>query len=107
MVPHETIEQKILSVLPAEGHSERIIAIVGVADAAKGEALVLLSSVDLDLPQLACEMTESGFRLLLPEALLEDRPLSAAALADEADEWKSIGLRLEVKPLRDAGAKAA
>jgi hypothetical protein len=52
-------------------------------------------------------MTESGFRLLLPEALLERRPLSAAALADEADEWKSVGLRLEVKPLRDAAAEAA
>ena len=44
---------------------------------------------------------------VLPEALLEHRPLSAAALADEADEWKSIGLRLDVKPLRDAAAKAA
>jgi acyl-[acyl-carrier-protein]-phospholipid O-acyltransferase / long-chain-fatty-acid--[acyl-carrier-protein] ligase len=52
MVPHETIEQKILSVLVTTEHSERLIAIVGVADAAKGEALVLLSSVDLDLPSI-------------------------------------------------------
>ena len=52
-------------------------------------------------------MTDSGFRVLLPEALLESRPLSAAALAEEADEWKSIGLRLEVKALRDAASKAA
>lgn len=64
------------------------------------------SRTDLDLPQFGCEVTESGFRLLLPADLLEQRPLSAAALADEADEWKSIGLRLEVKPLRDA-ARAA
>ncbi|MFH1045079.1 MAG: hypothetical protein V1796_08600 [Pseudomonadota bacterium] len=42
-----------------------------------------------------------------PEDLLAHRPLSAAALADEADEWKSIGRRLEVKPLRDAAARAA
>ena len=70
-------------------------------------SLFCRSRTDLELPQIACEMTESGFRLLLPEALLENRPLSAAALADEADEWKSIGLRLDVKPLRDAAAKAA
>src|SRR5213082_4099277 len=49
MVPHETIEQKILSVLEMAEHSERVIAIVGVTDEAKGEALVLLSSIDLDL----------------------------------------------------------
>jgi exopolyphosphatase/guanosine-5'-triphosphate,3'-diphosphate pyrophosphatase len=70
-------------------------------------SLFCRSRTDLDLSQLACEMTESGFRLLLPEAMLENRPLSAAALVDEADEWKSIGLRLEVKPLRDPAVKAA
>src|SRR5207237_1584554 len=52
MVPHETIEQKILSVLEMAEHSERVIAIVGVSDEAKGEALVLLSSIDLDLARL-------------------------------------------------------
>jgi exopolyphosphatase / guanosine-5'-triphosphate,3'-diphosphate pyrophosphatase len=70
-------------------------------------SLFCRSRTDIELPQVACEMSDSGFRLLLPEALLENRPLSAAALADEADEWKSIGLRLELKPLRDAAAKAA
>jgi hypothetical protein len=52
-------------------------------------------------------MTEAGFRLLLPESLLENRPLSAAALAEESEEWKSIGLRLEVKLLRDSATNAA
>jgi acyl-[acyl-carrier-protein]-phospholipid O-acyltransferase/long-chain-fatty-acid--[acyl-carrier-protein] ligase len=60
MVPHETIERKIVSVLPTGEHSERIIAIVGVADAAKGEALVLLSSVDLDLPSVRAALSEIG-----------------------------------------------
>jgi acyl-[acyl-carrier-protein]-phospholipid O-acyltransferase / long-chain-fatty-acid--[acyl-carrier-protein] ligase len=60
MVPHETIEQKVLSVLPTGEHSERVIAIVGVADATKGEALVLLSSVDLDLPRLRAALSEIG-----------------------------------------------
>ena len=70
-------------------------------------SLFCRSRTDFDLPRLGCELTESGFRLLLPDDLLEQRPLSAAALADEADEWKSIGLRLEVKPLRDAATRAA
>ncbi len=70
-------------------------------------SLFCRSRTDLDLPLLGCEITDSGFRLLLPEALLENRPLSAAALADEADEWKSIGLRLEIKSLRDSAAKPA
>jgi exopolyphosphatase/guanosine-5'-triphosphate,3'-diphosphate pyrophosphatase len=70
-------------------------------------SLFCRSRTDLDLPRLECELTESGFRLLLPADLLEQRPLIAAALADEADEWKSIGLRLEMKPLRDAAARAA
>ena len=60
MVPHETIEQKIVSVLLTGEHSVRIIAIVGVADAAKGEALVLLSSVDLDLPRIRAALFETG-----------------------------------------------
>jgi exopolyphosphatase/guanosine-5'-triphosphate,3'-diphosphate pyrophosphatase len=70
-------------------------------------SLFCRSRTDLDLPLLGCEMTDSGFRLLLPESLLEQRPLSAAALSDEADEWKSIGLRLELKPLPDTASKAA
>jgi acyl-[acyl-carrier-protein]-phospholipid O-acyltransferase/long-chain-fatty-acid--[acyl-carrier-protein] ligase len=60
MVPHETIEQKIVSVLPTGEHTDRVIAIVGVPDAAKGEALVLLSSVDLNLPTVRAALAEIG-----------------------------------------------
>src|SRR5437763_450887 len=58
MVPHETIEQKILSVLEMAEHSERVIAIVGVTEEAKGEALVLLSSIDLDLARLRADLAK-------------------------------------------------
>src|SRR5205814_2542687 len=44
MVPHETIEQKIIDLLELCGRDERPIAIVGVQDGAKGEALGLLSA---------------------------------------------------------------
>jgi acyl-[acyl-carrier-protein]-phospholipid O-acyltransferase/long-chain-fatty-acid--[acyl-carrier-protein] ligase len=60
MVPHETIEQKVVEALTTEEHSDRFIAIVGVADAAKGEALVILSSIDLDLPALRAKLSEAG-----------------------------------------------
>jgi exopolyphosphatase/guanosine-5'-triphosphate,3'-diphosphate pyrophosphatase len=70
-------------------------------------SLFCRSRTDLDLPRLACELTESGFRLLLPPDLLEGRPLTAAALDEEAEQWKSIGLRLELQPLPDAAARAA
>src|SRR6266403_1677051 len=49
MVPHETIESKIVDLLGFSGIEERPIAIMGVQDEAKGEALVLLSAVDIDL----------------------------------------------------------
>ena len=70
MVPHETIEQKIVSVLQAGEQSERVFAIVGVADAAKGEALVLLSSIDVDLPRLRAALSEIGVpNLWIPKTI--------------------------------------
>src|SRR5213592_108466 len=60
MVPHETIEQKIIDLLELSGRDERPIAIIGVQDEAKGEALVLLSAVDLDLAELRKKLQEAG-----------------------------------------------
>src|SRR5438093_1249305 len=51
MVPHEVIEHKIVDLLDLSGKDERMVAIVGVQDKVKGEALVLLSAVDVDLAQ--------------------------------------------------------
>jgi acyl-[acyl-carrier-protein]-phospholipid O-acyltransferase/long-chain-fatty-acid--[acyl-carrier-protein] ligase len=85
MVPHETIEQKILSVLPATSHSERVIAIVGVADEAKGEALVLLSAVDIDLPGLRAALSDIGVpNLWIPKVVrrVDAIPLLASGKLD-------------------------
>ncbi|MFL6584541.1 MAG: AMP-binding protein [Chthoniobacterales bacterium] len=60
MVPHETIEQKIIAVLQLEAESDRQIAIVGIADEAKGEALVLLSSIDVELAMLRSALIAAG-----------------------------------------------
>ncbi|QTN31686.1 AMP-binding protein [Akkermansiaceae bacterium] len=45
MVPHETIESAINQVLNLDSETERKIAIVGVPDEQKGEAIVLLSTI--------------------------------------------------------------
>jgi acyl-[acyl-carrier-protein]-phospholipid O-acyltransferase/long-chain-fatty-acid--[acyl-carrier-protein] ligase len=60
MVPHEAIEQKIIGALGLEGQSERLIAIIGVADESKGEALVLLSAIDIDVAHLRTKLNEGG-----------------------------------------------
>ncbi|HXM33260.1 MAG TPA: AMP-binding protein [Chthoniobacterales bacterium] len=85
MVPHETIEQKILSVLEMAEHSERVIAIVGVADEAKGEALVLLSSIELDLARLRADLAKIGVpNLWIPKTLrrIDAIPLLASGKLD-------------------------
>src|SRR5256885_92963 len=43
MVPHEGVEQKIIELLGFSGKDERVVAIVGVQDESKGEALILLA----------------------------------------------------------------
>lgn len=45
MVPHETVEEYINQAMGLESDDQRAIAIVGVPDEKKGEALVLLSTV--------------------------------------------------------------
>ena len=87
MVPHEAIEQKILSVLLKEEQSERVIAIMGVPDEAKGEALVLLSSLELDLPQLRTALSEIGVpNLWIPKTVrrVEAIPVLASGKLDLA-----------------------
>jgi acyl-[acyl-carrier-protein]-phospholipid O-acyltransferase / long-chain-fatty-acid--[acyl-carrier-protein] ligase len=45
MVPHETVEAMINKVLELDAEAERRIAIVGVPDEQKGEAILLLSTI--------------------------------------------------------------
>jgi acyl-[acyl-carrier-protein]-phospholipid O-acyltransferase / long-chain-fatty-acid--[acyl-carrier-protein] ligase len=61
MVPHEAIEHKIIELLGLSGKDERPIAVVGVQDQAKGEALVLLSAIDIDAAELRKRLHEADF----------------------------------------------
>ncbi len=85
MVPHEAIESKIVDLLGFSGREERPIAIMGVQDEAKGEALVLLSAVDIDLAQLRKKLHEAGVpNLWIPKHVqrVESIPVLASGKLD-------------------------
>jgi acyl-[acyl-carrier-protein]-phospholipid O-acyltransferase/long-chain-fatty-acid--[acyl-carrier-protein] ligase len=62
MVPHETVEAAVNKVLGLDAESERRIAIVGVPDEQKGEAIVLLSTIAG--PALEQECIDLRYKLL-------------------------------------------
>jgi acyl-[acyl-carrier-protein]-phospholipid O-acyltransferase/long-chain-fatty-acid--[acyl-carrier-protein] ligase len=85
MVPHEAIEQKIIDLLELSGRDERPLAIVGIQDEAKGEALVLLSAVDIDLTELRKKLQEAGVpNLWIPKQVqrIEAIPVLASGKLD-------------------------
>jgi acyl-[acyl-carrier-protein]-phospholipid O-acyltransferase / long-chain-fatty-acid--[acyl-carrier-protein] ligase len=85
MVPHEAIEHKIIDLLGLCGKDERLIAIMGVRDETKGEALVLLSAIDVDLAQLRDKLREAGVpNLWIPKRVqrVESIPVLASGKLD-------------------------
>ena len=85
MVPHEAIEQKIVDLQDLSGRDERPIAVVGVQDEAKGEALVLLSAVDIDLAELRKKLQDTGVpNLWIPKHIqrIEAIPVLASGKLD-------------------------
>src|SRR5947207_901228 len=85
MGPHEAVEQKIVELLGFSGKDERLVAIVGVQDATKGEALVLLSTIDIDLAQLRAKLHEAGIsNLWIPKRVqrVEAIPVLASGKLD-------------------------
>ncbi len=84
MVPHETIETKIHELLQLP-KDERLVAVTGVPDEAKGEALVLLTARDLDLREVREKLTAAGLpNLWLPKKLhrIEAIPVLASGKLD-------------------------
>lgn len=70
MVPHETLEAKIAEALGKTIDSDRVFAVVGVPDAAKGEAIVLLAAEEVDLQALRSKLLEIGVPALwIPRVL--------------------------------------
>jgi acyl-[acyl-carrier-protein]-phospholipid O-acyltransferase/long-chain-fatty-acid--[acyl-carrier-protein] ligase len=86
MVPHETVETRIIELLDLP-RDERVIAIAGVPDEAKGEALVLLTSRDIDLKDLRDKLSAAGVpNLWIPKTIkrVEAIPVLASGKLDLA-----------------------
>jgi exopolyphosphatase/guanosine-5'-triphosphate,3'-diphosphate pyrophosphatase len=62
-------------------------------------ALLYLSRGDIALPRLSCKTTDAGYQVALPKGWLEEHPLTEAALVEEAGEWRTQGIRMEVREL--------
>ncbi|MGA0846068.1 MAG: AMP-binding protein, partial [Luteolibacter sp.] len=62
MVPHETIEAAVIQALNLDAETERKIAVLGVPDEQKGEAIVLLSTISG--PALEQECIDLRYKLL-------------------------------------------
>jgi acyl-[acyl-carrier-protein]-phospholipid O-acyltransferase/long-chain-fatty-acid--[acyl-carrier-protein] ligase len=79
MVPHETVESKIREVLKLAA-DEHAIAIAGVPDEAKGEMLVLLSTLDIDLAALRTGLNATGIpNLWVPKRVQKVEAIPALA----------------------------
>ena len=60
MVPHETVESHIVEALDLANEGERTCAIMGIPDEAKGEALVLLTTREIDGGDLRKKLNDAG-----------------------------------------------
>ncbi len=71
MVPHETVEAKIVETFGFSGEGERIVAITGAPDEAKGEVLVVLTTRDLSQNDLREKLSAAGIpNLWIPRHIL-------------------------------------
>ena len=83
MVPHETIEAHVNKALSYDSEAEKKIAIVGVPDEVKGEALVMLSSVEMDndsIKALRQKLLDSGVAALwIPKKIVKVEEIPSLA----------------------------
>ena len=85
MVPHETVEQKILAALKLGNEGERMLAVTSVVDPQKGEALVLLSTIEIDQAKLRSDLQDAGVpNLWIPKVIrrVEQIPVLATGKLD-------------------------
>jgi exopolyphosphatase/guanosine-5'-triphosphate,3'-diphosphate pyrophosphatase len=64
-------------------------------------SLILRSRSDASVPFLRVAADAGGFAIDLPQSWLDESPLSTAALDDEADHWKAVGMKLQVSGLSE------
>ena len=86
MVPHLTIEQKIIEALQQPSETQAV-AVFGVPDEKKGESIVLLTTLDVEVGDLRRKLTEAGLpNLWIPRTVrrVEVIPVLATGKLDLA-----------------------
>ena len=85
MVPHETIENKLIEVLDLKDAEMVPIVVSARLDDAKGEALVLLTTIDVDAELIKTKLTEEGLpNLWIPRIVkrVQEIPILASGKLD-------------------------
>ena len=60
MVPHGTVEHRIITAFGWDQHEGLVAVIVGVPDSSKGEALVLLTTYEVTVADIRAKLLEAG-----------------------------------------------
>lgn len=85
MVPHGTVEQKILAAFGWEQRESVVVVVVGVPDTSKGEALVLLTTEPIAVEDLREKLSDAGLaNLWIPRVIrcVEAIPLLGTGKVD-------------------------
>lgn len=70
MVPHGRVEEAVTQALGLREGDQPVVAVAGRPDSAKGEALVLLSTIEIDLKGIHKQLSDSGLsNLWIPREL--------------------------------------
>ncbi|HXA81028.1 MAG TPA: AMP-binding protein, partial [Opitutaceae bacterium] len=99
MVPHGTVEQKLAEAFALDQSEGPVVAVVGVPDAAKGEALVLLTTLDLGADQIRDNLVAAGLpNLWVPKIIrrVEKIPMLGTGKLD-LKGCKDLAMSSEVK----------
>ena len=71
MVPHGTVEQKIVEVFGWEEGDGPVVVVTGIPDPSKGEALVLLTTKDVTAADIRTKLLDAGFpNLWVPKIIV-------------------------------------
>jgi acyl-[acyl-carrier-protein]-phospholipid O-acyltransferase/long-chain-fatty-acid--[acyl-carrier-protein] ligase len=106
MAPHETIESKIVEIFGLKEEDERVVAITGLPDESKGEALVLLTTRELPLDKVREGLLAIGIpNLWVPRTIkrVDKIPILGSGKLDLA---KCKELALQERPVRKAESVA-
>jgi exopolyphosphatase/guanosine-5'-triphosphate,3'-diphosphate pyrophosphatase len=66
--------------------------------------LLMRSRTDAVLPPMRVSGDEGGFTIEIPQAWLDENPLTGSAFETESETWKAVGMNLRINPVSDKRA---